>query len=270
MEKFEQFLVVEKGLQAITILGYVGSVKRMAKVIGYEPTEEKIKGYVYMLYTSSYSYAHKTNSVLAIERYSEFLGRPLHLGRQKKPKQIIKNTLTEAEVTKLIFNAKNIREKAIVTLLAYSGIRNLELCSLRVRDFLPTQNAVRIIKGKGLKDGLSEISPECTEILMKYLEAFPRGQDEFFFTTLVKKHNMATGDIRKLVKVLARRAEITKRVYPHLLRHSLSVNLLLRGANIMTLKQQLRHSLVETTLHYINSIVFIEKNQFQKFVPSYI
>jgi site-specific recombinase XerD len=59
-------------------------------------------------------------------------------------------------------------------------------------------------------------------------------------------------------------------VYPHLLRHTLAANLLLRGANIVFLKNQLRHAHLETTLVYINSIVFGERNDYQKFAPSYL
>jgi integrase len=88
------------------------------------------------------------NTALAVEKYMEFIGNAIIFGRQKKPKPMIIDTLSEAEVTRLIFSTKNIREKAIVSLLAYSGIRNLELCNLKVRDFMYTQNAIRIIKGK--------------------------------------------------------------------------------------------------------------------------
>ena len=88
------------------------------------------------LYQSKCSYRHKMNTALAVEKYMEYCGTPISFGRQKKPKSIIKNTLTEAEVTRLVFNCRNIKEKAVVSLLAYSGVRNKELCSLQV--FHPT------------------------------------------------------------------------------------------------------------------------------------
>ena len=105
---------------------------------------------------------------------------------------------------------------------------------------------------------------------MEYLKEYPRGPEQYLFSTLQKNNKMATGDIRKLVKIIGKRARIEKRVYPHLLRHSLTANMLLRGADIISLKNQLRHSWLETTLHYANSIVFVEKNLYQKFAPSYI
>jgi site-specific recombinase XerD len=200
----------------------------------------------------------------------EFIGRPMRFGRQKKPKPLIKDTLTEAEVTKLIFSCKSLKEKAAVALLAYSGIRNKELCCLRIRDFDPGRNTVRIIKGKGLKDGISSISAECTRILIDYMTQYKKADPaDFMFRTY--QGNQFTGSaLRKLVHVVAHRAGIGKRVYPHLLRHSLSVNMLIRGAHVVLLQRQLRHTLLETTMHYINSIVFGERNDYDKFSPSYL
>ena len=266
---FEQFLIVSRGLQSITIKGYVDAIKRMKNKIGSSPTSEQINQYVQELYSSNYSYSHKTNTVLAIERYSEYMNNPIKFGRQRKPRQIIKDTLTEAEITKLIFNAKNIRDKTIICLLAYSGLRNKELCNLRVRDFDAGRNTIRVIKGKGLKDGISNISSDCTKIVLNYLQNSLITQDDFLFKTY-QKNQMTGWTVRRIVKKTAIIARIQKRVYPHILRHSLACNLLLRGANVVLLKNQLRHAHLETTLCYINSIVFGEVSQYEKFSPSYL
>src|SRR5665648_146351 len=117
---FEQFLTVSRGLQPVTILGYVGAVRRMKKVLGDEATHDELNQYICFLYASNCSYAHKTNTALGLERWTEYRGDPLKFGRQKKPRQIVKDTLTEAEVTRLIFSAGNIRDKAMIALLAYS------------------------------------------------------------------------------------------------------------------------------------------------------
>ena len=263
------FLVTRVGLMPVTIKGYVSAVKRIVRVIGENPDENSVESYVNELYQSNYSYHHKLNNVLALEKYLSFLGRPIKFARQRKPKPIIKETLTEAEVTKLIFNTRNIREKAIISLLAYSGIRNSEICNLKVSDFVFGENRVNITEGKFAKDGICQVSPDCTKIINDYLTEFPRQRKEFLFTTLVKGNRMSTWDIRKLLKVISKRSKIEKRVYPHLLRHSLTANMLLRGADIVSLKNQLRHNWLESTLHYCNSIVFVDRNQYQKFAPSY-
>ena len=264
---FEQFLTVSRGLQPVTISNYVGSVRRMKKCLGDNPTHEQLNQYVHELYSSDKSYSHKTNTALGLERWAEYQECPIKFGRQRKPRQIVKDTLTEAEVTKLIFSANGVRNKAVIALLAYSGCRNKELCNIQVSDFDANRNTIRIIKGKGMREGLVNISPSCSGILSEYVRLYQ--PSDFLFNTQQGKQ-MTMWAVRKLIKVTAQRAGIMKRVYPHLLRHTLAANLLLRGANIVLIKQQLRHCHLETTLCYINSIVFGEINQYEKFCPSYI
>jgi integrase/recombinase XerD len=269
MKNFEKFLFVRKGMQPRTVKSHIDCIIRVKKNLGENPSNEQFEDYVYKMYQSDYSYSHKTNTVLAIEHYTEFLGDPIKFKRQRKPKTIIKDTLTEAEITKMIFNCKNLKEKAIICLLAYSGIRNKELCNLKVEDFDSGRNQIKVIQGKGLKDGISQISADCSRVLQEYININGLTEDDYLFKTY--QGNKYTGwALRNRVKVIAKRAKILKRVYPHLFRHSLSVNMLIRGADIITLKNQLRHTLVETTFNYLNSIVLGERNAYGKFEPSYL
>jgi len=159
LNQFEKFLLVRKGIGMVTLKGYNDSVRRLTKVLKTdEPSHEQITDYIVGMHEKKYSYSHIVNTSLAIEWYMQFIGRPIKLGRPKKPKHIIKDTLTEAEVTMLIASSKNIREKAIISLLAYSGIRNKELCELRVCDVNLGDNMLRVLEGKGKKDRLINIS----------------------------------------------------------------------------------------------------------------
>lgn len=269
-KEFRNKLVL-RGLQPITINGYVKCMMRILNKIGTDnPTQEQLEEYVVNLYQSNYSYSHKTNTVLAIERYTEFLKAPLKFGRQKKPKHLIKNTLTEGEITQILFNCKNIREKAILSVLSYSGIRNLELCNIKTNDFDAAANTIRINQGKGLKERISYIAPQCSKIILEYLVEYPRHPEEYLFTTIKKNNKYHTGDLRKLLFVVTKRTKIQKRVYPHLMRHSLATNMLNRGANLLTIKNQLGHAFIDTTMTYINSMGYCIKNEYERFAPSYL
>ena len=90
------------------------------------------------------------------------------------------------------------------------------------------------------------------------------------FTTVVKGHKLSGGDLRKHVRVLARRAGIVRRVYPHLLRHSLATNLLNRGASLMMIKEQLGHVFYESTLIYAISMPFRTKSEYEICKPAYV
>lgn len=271
MTEFGKWLLVKKGIGYVTIHGYQGSASRLIRSIkSYEPTHEQVINYIVRMHENKFSYSHIVNTSLALEWYTEFIGNRIQLGRPKKPRTMIKNTLSEAEVTLLINAAKNIREKAIVTLLAYSGIRNKELCDLKVNDVNLGDNMVRVMQGKGMKDRLINISGECSRIQIDYLNQFQRKSEDFMFTTLRSNQRYGSCDLRKLMRVLATRAQINKRIYPHLLRHSLATNLLKRGANLYMIKEQLGHVFLETTATYLRTFPLNIRNQYQMFVPSYL
>jgi integrase/recombinase XerD len=271
LKNYGDYLLVKKGLGEVTIVGYKASIRIVLKRLKtLEPTEQQIIDYIVWMYEKKYSYNHIVNTSLAIEWYFKFQGKVLKLGRPKKPKRLIKDTLTEAEVTKIIQATKNIREKAILALLAYSGIRNQELCNLRVCDVMLGDNLIRILKGKGFKDRIIHISGECCSILLEYLNHYPRNSEEYFFTTLLKGRRYNENDLRKLVKVVSMRARLNKRVYPHLFRHSLATNLLKRGANITLIQRQLGHEGVESTLIYLRTYPQRIQNEYNLFIPSYL
>ena len=90
------------------------------------------------------------------------------------------------------------------------------------------------------------------------------------FTTLKKNNSLQQGDVRKIVKTIAIKASIKKRVYPHLFRHSLATNLLKRGANLMLIKEQLGHSFIESTMVYTISNPLRNKSEYDYYIPAYI
>ncbi len=272
--RFTSYLIVEKGIGSICAAGYCGAIKRFVKQTGNEnPTKDDCINYLMKFYSANKSYSHIVNTCLALERYSAYLGRPIRLGRPAKPKKIITGTLSETEIARMFSYCKNIREKAILGMIAYTGVRNLELCRLLVKDIDFRNNTVFIKGGKGHKDGIVCISPTCLQIIEEYLERYPRREEQtlFFSVALNKKEDaLHTDAVRKLIKRIARRASIQKRVWPHLFRHSLAMNMLLKGCDIYSIREQLRHSYIDTTLVYVHSNPQVMQNRYQIFCPNYV
>jgi len=271
LEMFENKLIVYRGLREVTVNNYKRCLQIIYNKIGkISLTHEEIEEYILDMYRKKYSYTHIVNTCIAIERFTNMKGNPIKLGRPKKPRRIIKGSLSESEVSRIINITKNIREKAIVSILAFSGIRNSELCNLRVCDIDLGNNVIKIFSGKGVKDGISNISGECSKILIKYLNEFPREENEYLFTTLKNNNQYTPNDLRKLVKVVSKRAGINKRVYPHLLRHALATNMLKRGANLITIQKQLRHTFIDSTMIYLKSFPERIKTEYEFYTPAYI
>ncbi len=271
LDRFANYLYARAGFAQTTVELTVGFARRMAPVIGLAPAHVDVERYIADMYRAGESFGHTSNAIKAIERYMEFLGNPIRLGRPRKPKRANLSTLSEAKIAVMISNAPTLRERAILTLLAYSGIRNRELTEVRVRDVDIPQQSVLVECGKGAKGRVCCVAGECMEILADYLRTRAGEPEDRLFVTVRHRHPLQTQDIRKLVRVAARRAGISKRVWPHLFRHSLATALLSRGASVYSIQALLGHSNVSTTLeYYLHPTARTTRSDYYRCVPSFV
>lgn len=271
LTRLRKHLIVDLGLGEITVDGYCRCLEvALKRISAVRPTRQQIRKHVLWMRGENYSYSHVVNTSLSLEHYAALNGITIEIGRPRKPKPLVKDVMSEAEVIRIVQAAKTIRQRAIITALAYSGLRNGELCNLRACDALLGANALKVASGKGSKGRIANIAPECASLLSEYLRSHPRRGDEWLFTTLVRGHKLSGGDLRKIVRVLAQRAGIEKRVFPHLFRHSLATNLLNRGASLMLVKEQLGHAFIETIMIYLVSMPGRNRAEYDFCRPSYL
>jgi integrase len=71
---------------------------------------------------------------------------------QRKPKALIRGTLTEAKIILMIAACRTIREKNLLSPLAYSGLRNKELCGWKIGDVEIVSRLIYARGGNGQND----------------------------------------------------------------------------------------------------------------------
>ena len=156
---------------------------------------------------------------------------------------------------------KDLRDKAILELLFSTGLRVSELCSL-TNDFDFKRDEISI-RGKGGKVRVVFISDEAKTAVKKYLDARKDMNDALFvqvdtekFPSKDKKEikdknrALTRRSIERIVKQHAIKAGITKKVTPHVIRHSFATDLLNNGADIRSVQVMLGHSSISTTQIY--------------------
>ena len=267
---FARHLYTQLGLGDVTVRNYLSCIRRLEPLLSLQPTAEACEDHLAAMRRRGASYSHQVNTAIALERYMSFLGTPVTLKRPKKPRRLVRGTLSEAEVTLWINAAKNLREKAILSLLAFSGLRNKELCRLTIEDVDIANQRITVRDGKGHKDRDAAIAPSCVTVLLEYLRERNGQPHEPLFVTVRHHTSYHPQDLRKLVRQSAARAGLHKRVFPYLLRHSLATNLLHRGAHLLAIKDQLGHAYVETTMIYLHSDPARMQMQYRMFAPSYL
>jgi site-specific recombinase XerD len=118
---------------------------------------------------------------------------------------------------------------------------------------------ILIAKAKGGKSRYVPILPELAQELRTYLGDRTVG---YLFET--NRHQQySPRRIQSIVKEIAERAKIKKRVYAHLLRHSVATTLLERGMPIDQIEKFLGHSKLETTQVYAESTTEMIRKSYQ-------
>src|ERR1035437_6580996 len=146
-----------------------------------------------------------------------------------------------------------LRDKAILELLFSTGLRVSELCSL-TRDINLNTDSFPI-RGKGDKVRVVFISDDAKNALKKYLAKRVDVDDALFIR--LNKEKSRGGDlslnkrsIERIVKQNAIKAGISKKVTPHVIRHSFATDLLSNGADLRSVQMLLGHANISTTQIY--------------------
>lgn len=270
LKQFNNFLLLDKGLKEITRNGHLRSISVILKKIEY-PTKENFREYIIGMHEEDYSNSHIINTIKSIEYFTEFKGTPITFAKMRRPRRLIEDYLTEAEISCMIRVAKNIRETAMIVFLAFSGVRNKEFCNVKVKDIDFGNNQAIIRQGKFSRDRIVNLGYKAINVLVQYLTEYKKDKEDYLFTTIKKNNKYKTSDLRKLAQTISKRANIGRRVFPHIFRHSLATNLILRGANILLVKEQLGHTDIQTTMNYIQRLpIQVIKTQYDYHAPSYI
>lgn len=167
------------------------------------------------------------------------------------PFDILKNSKNKNSKIKIL------RDKAILELFFSTGLRLSELCSLN-RDLDLSKDEFSI-RGKGEKVRVVFLSESAKKAIREYLKERTDLEESLFVqysnSSVSKKTTKETNrltprSIERLVRHYAIAAGISKKVTPHVIRHSFATDLLSNGADIRSVQMMLGHANIATTQIY--------------------
>jgi len=161
--------------------------------------------------------------------------------------------ITEEELGNLIKAAdgtdrKSLRDTAVMKLLFSTGLRVSELCSLPRDINLKTDEYS--IRGKGDKVRVVFLSEDAKDAVKAYLEKDVMMDDKGKINTTGKLFDLTSRSVERLIKHYALKAGISKKVTPHVIRHSFATDLLSNGADLRSVQALLGHANISTTQIY--------------------
>jgi integrase/recombinase XerD len=270
---FINFLGLERGLSIHTQAGYQNDLDQCADFLhrkresSWKTIEPAVLAeWIRSLAAQNYTQSSTARKLTALRMFSRYLVREKRretdftelLSGPKLPRRI-PGTLSPQEAERLMAaptggGPLQLRDRAILELFYSSGLRVSELSGLMLQQVDLQQGFLRVF-GKGSKERVVPVGDRARDALQTYLTAGrahfvkpSRTGSELFLS------ERGTAISRKMIWVLvkkyAARAGITKKVKPHLLRHSFATHLLGGGADLRAIQEMLGHANIATTQVY--------------------
>ena len=188
----------------------------------------------------------------------------------------IPTTLLVEEVDKIIqavdlTKKYALRDQAILSLLYASGIRVTELVDLKLKNLMMDDGLIRVF-GKGRKERIVPIGKIALSFLTLYLKELRpsnsrKGKSQGILFLNHRGGKLTRMSIWNILHENTLRAGITKKVSPHVLRHSFATHLLEGGADLRSVQEMLGHSDITTTQIYTNIDKIYLKEIHKEFHP---
>jgi len=252
-EAFRQHLVVTEHKER-TIEAYIAAMTRFYHFINernpLHVTINDIRAYLYhLIHERRYAARTYNQHFYGLKAFYEAFLPDVPImstfERHSTPDGAI-TVVSRFEIDRMISRTDNPKHKAVLSLLYSSGIRSAECAGIRIADFDTEQMVIRV-EGKGGKVRYTIFSLRCRHLLRNYVkECRPT---DFLFPGRNKEH-ISTEMIGYIVREAAKRAEVGKRVHPHILRHSFATHFLETDGRLPVLQAMLGHSHPKTTYRY--------------------
>lgn len=181
-----------------------------------------------------------------------------------KGKKYAAEPLTPAEVQAMISQcspkaATGIRNRAMLTLAYRSGLRVSELLSLRPGDVNLAKHTVRLLDTKSGKPQTLGFHASADDALARWIDtrrelASVKGWKNGKLFCTLDAEPVSDDYVRVLLRRLAGKAGVDKRVHPHGLRHTFAVELEAAGTPVTVISKLLGHSSIAVTARYLDHL----------------
>ena len=183
-----------------------------------------------------------------LEDEDYILKSPVRRIHKVKAATIIKETYTDEALELMRDNCNNLRDLALIDMLASTGMRVGELVLLNIEDINFTEREC-VVFGKGSKERIVYFDARTKIHLQNYLNSRSDSNNALFVSLKAPFRRLKIGGIEVRLRELGKKLNIT-RVHPHKFRRTLATMAIDKGMPIEQLQKLLGHQRIDTTLQY--------------------
>lgn len=270
---FRSYLRLERSLSAHTADAYVADAEKLHQFtrvsngqLPNEITTEDLREFLRWIYDLGLAPHSQARILSGIKAFFRFLlleelipADPAALLEAPRLRRKLPDTLSVSDVNALLgaidlSRPEGTRTRAMLEVLYGCGLRVSELTGLLISDLFLDIDFIRVT-GKGNKERLVPIGAEAVKYLKIWLEEvrvhYPvkPGKEDFVFLNR-RGTPLSRVMVFMIIKELAERAGVKKKISPHTFRHSFATHLIEGGADLRAVQEMLGHESITTTEIY--------------------
>lgn len=253
--KFEEQVTLKSYAES-TVFSYSRGIAMISLHFKKSPLEldpDEINSYLYQLAKdkdlSDTYFKHAVYGLRFFFRCYDLEDRALRLpnlkGQTKLP-----TVFSQQELKRLFKAPQRLKQRILLCLIYSAGLRVSEVCKLRITDLDFDRKQIHVRESKNNKSRYVVLS----ELIAKGLEQYISGVKPkiFLFNGRTKGQALSHNAVQQSFRLAMQKAEILKEGCVHSLRHSFATHLLEQGVDIVTIKEQLGHAHIQTTMMYLH------------------
>lgn len=275
LESYLQFVGIEKGLQPNSLDAYRRDLERylmfLDRVRGLKSLDavdiHHIESFLEELAAMELNASTLARNISSIRNFHKFLvmeditaSNPAEIVDLPKKARKLPDILSPDEVISMldIFSgedAASVRNKAMLEVMYAAGLRVSELVNLSLDQLFFEVGFIRVI-GKGNKERLVPVGQPAMDAVNNYIgdARLQCIKDKKYTKNKVflnlRGKPISRMSVWNIVQEAATKSNVTKKVYPHILRHSFATHLLEGGADLRSVQEMLGHVSILTTEIY--------------------
>jgi integrase/recombinase XerD len=217
-------------------------------------TQDQIEDYLYILKKRGAAESFFKHTVYGLRFLFRVVGLPDRAIKLPVLKANLKLpvVLNQKEVQELLQAPILLKHRVLISILYGCGLRCQEVRKLQIQDIDFERNMMHIRQSKGKKDRYVPIGRLLMNEIKNYLM-----QDKpvkWLFNGKNFKGYSPQG-VQRAIREAQRKTLIQKRITPHTLRHTYATHLLEQGLDIVSIKELLGHSHIQTTMIYLHVVM---------------
>lgn len=272
IRSFKQFLMLEKGLSALSIEAYLRDIEKLKQFFSSSEktpdtiSQQDIRDFIEFLNEAGLMATSQARILSALRSFYQFMlmekyisKDPMELIEAPRTARKLPDVLSVTEVDAIeaaidLSTPEGHRNLAIIEVLFSCGLRVSELINLKISKIYEKDQFIQIT-GKGDKTRLVPIGDRALRYLKNYYRhqrntlVIQKGQEDFVFLNRRGK-SLTRVMIFTIIKELVKKAGIGKNISPHTFRHSFATCLIEGGADLRAIQAMLGHESILTTEIY--------------------